>query len=52
MHNDAYAHDLQMLNACLTPGCYNDNKEKKGGIKKRKEGGKTMITMSPILEEH
>jgi hypothetical protein len=22
MHNDAYAHDLQMPNACLTPGCY------------------------------
>jgi hypothetical protein len=20
MHNDAYAHDVQMFNACLTPG--------------------------------
>jgi hypothetical protein len=22
MHDGAYAHDLQMLNACVTPGCY------------------------------
>jgi hypothetical protein len=23
MHGNAYAHDLQVLNACITPGCYN-----------------------------
>jgi hypothetical protein len=23
MHDNAYAHDLQMLNAYVTPGCYN-----------------------------
>jgi hypothetical protein len=23
MHDGAYVHDLQMLNACVTPGCYN-----------------------------
>jgi hypothetical protein len=23
MLNGAYAHDLQVLNACVTPGCYN-----------------------------
>jgi hypothetical protein len=22
MHDHAYAHDLQVLNACVTPGCY------------------------------
>jgi hypothetical protein len=22
MHDNAYAHDLQVLNACMTPGCY------------------------------
>jgi hypothetical protein len=22
MHDGAYAHDLQTLNACVTPGCY------------------------------
>jgi hypothetical protein len=22
MHDNAYAHDLQVLNACVTPGCY------------------------------
>jgi hypothetical protein len=22
MHDNAYAHGLQVLNACVTPGCY------------------------------
>jgi hypothetical protein len=24
MHDGAYAHDLQMLNTCVTPGCYRE----------------------------
>jgi hypothetical protein len=25
MHDGAYVHDLQMLNACVTAGCYTQN---------------------------
>ena len=30
MHNNDYAHDLQNVNACLTPRCYTNNKMKVG----------------------